>query len=218
MITLYGVAISNYFNKVKLALLHKDIAFEEVLCPPSQEEQMLAISPMGKIPYIKVDDQYITESTAIIEYLEQAYPEAKKLFPENLLEAARAREIISYIDLYFDSQIRRIIGSAFFGAPKNEAAIDEVEVGLKKAVDALKKIITFKPYINSEEIGIVDYSAITTMTLTSATMLALGRTDPLTEIDGLADYYKLVHEDSNVKSVEASKQQALEQFMQRSAE
>ena len=71
MITLYGVPISNYFNKVKLALLHKGLAFDEVMCPPSQDDEMLAVSPMGKIPYIKVDENYITESTAIIEYLEQ---------------------------------------------------------------------------------------------------------------------------------------------------
>ena len=34
MITLYGSAISNYYNKIKLALMEKEIAFrEEPSCP-----------------------------------------------------------------------------------------------------------------------------------------------------------------------------------------
>ncbi|MCP4273453.1 MAG: glutathione S-transferase family protein, partial [Gammaproteobacteria bacterium] len=52
MITLYGMALSNYFNKVKLALHHTEIDFNEVIVFPNQEADFLERSPMGKVPFI----------------------------------------------------------------------------------------------------------------------------------------------------------------------
>ena len=49
MIKLYGVSVSNFYNKVKLSLLEKNIAFTEVEMGPSEEESLLSRSPMGKI-------------------------------------------------------------------------------------------------------------------------------------------------------------------------
>ena len=47
MIKLYGAPLSNYYNMVKVALLEKGLAFEEVLTPPSQDAGYLAKRPMG---------------------------------------------------------------------------------------------------------------------------------------------------------------------------
>lgn len=79
MITLYGGAISNYYNKIKLALMEKGIAFLEELVLPSQDEAILKLSSLGKIPYIKSDDGYLSESQAILEYLEDAFPPIRSI-------------------------------------------------------------------------------------------------------------------------------------------
>lgn len=75
MITLHGFAVSNYYNKVKLALLEKGIDFREEWVLPSQEESELRRSPLGKIPFIETEQGLVSESQAIVEYLEDAYPE-----------------------------------------------------------------------------------------------------------------------------------------------
>jgi len=75
MITLYGVAISNYYNKIKWAMMEKEIAFLEEFVAPGQTDAVLKRSPLGKIPFIKTADGYISESQAILEYLEDSYPE-----------------------------------------------------------------------------------------------------------------------------------------------
>jgi glutathione S-transferase len=80
MVTLYGSAISNYYNKIKLALMEKEIAFLEELVVPSQDEAMLKLSPLGKIPFIKSNDGYLSESQAILEYLEDTFP-VNPLYP-----------------------------------------------------------------------------------------------------------------------------------------
>ena len=52
-ITLCGFAVSNYYNKVKLSLLEKGVPFSEALVYPSQSEEMLSESPMGKVPFLR---------------------------------------------------------------------------------------------------------------------------------------------------------------------
>ena len=50
MLTLCGFSASNYYNKVKLALLEKGVPFQEQLAWVGQTD--LAASPLGKVPYL----------------------------------------------------------------------------------------------------------------------------------------------------------------------
>jgi glutathione S-transferase len=71
MITLYGLTLSNYYSKVKLVLLEKGLPFTEERVPTqSADAAVLAASPLGKIPFIRVDGQTLCESQVIVEYLE----------------------------------------------------------------------------------------------------------------------------------------------------
>ena len=98
MLKLHGFAISNYYNIVKHAMMIKGIAFEEVFAPPSQEPEMLANSPMGKVPFLETESGILTEASVILEYLEEAYPEVP-LYPADAFERARVKQIIKTIEL-----------------------------------------------------------------------------------------------------------------------
>ena len=53
-LTLCGFPISNYYNKVKLALLEKNVAFaEETVMTKSTDEAVLGASPLAKIPFLR---------------------------------------------------------------------------------------------------------------------------------------------------------------------
>ena len=86
MIKLYGLKMSNYYSLTKALLIEKDLAFEEIKAPPSQSEDYLARSPMGKMPSIEVDGQFLSESIAIFNYLEQLSP---GLLPSDPFAAAK---------------------------------------------------------------------------------------------------------------------------------
>ena len=48
MLVLHGSVISNYYNKVKLALLEKGVPFEEAYAAThSSDEAILSASPLG---------------------------------------------------------------------------------------------------------------------------------------------------------------------------
>jgi len=93
MLKLGGFAVSNYYNKVKVALLEKGVPFEEELRMTSQETEMLRRSPMGKVPYLDIDGQHLCESQVICEYLEEQYPQTP-LYPKDALARARVRSSV----------------------------------------------------------------------------------------------------------------------------
>src|SRR5215208_758621 len=70
MLRLHGFPVSNYTNMAHLALLEKGVPFEYVLTYPDQSAAFLTKSPRGKVPFLETTEGYISEASAIIEYLE----------------------------------------------------------------------------------------------------------------------------------------------------
>jgi Glutathione S-transferase, N-terminal domain len=100
MIKLCGSAISNYYNKVKLALLEKGIAFEqEQVTTGSKDEAVLSCSPLGKVPFIRTPQGALCESEAIMGYLEAIAPNPP-LLPADPYAAAKVRELSIFVDLH----------------------------------------------------------------------------------------------------------------------
>src|SRR3954451_3070443 len=122
MMKLCGFPISNYYNKVRIAMLEKGVPFEiDPACRPSQEEAFLSRSPMGKVPFLELDGgAQLTESQVICEYLEDAYPH-KPLYPRDAIERAKVRELITIMELHMELVARRLYGQVFFGKPVDEA-------------------------------------------------------------------------------------------------
>jgi glutathione S-transferase len=158
MITLYGIAISNYYNKVKLALLEKEIPFVEDALPPGQSDAVLKRSPLGKIPFIKTPDGYLSESQAILEYLEDAYPE-HPLYPANAFERAKCREFIQHIELNVELIARRLYGEAIFGGKASQETKDEVLTKVEAGLTGLARLSGFSPYVLGDNFSAADVVA-----------------------------------------------------------
>ena len=118
MLKLGGFAVSNYYNKVKIALLEKGVPFEEDLVYTSQKEEMLKRSPMGKVPFIETPAGSLCESQVICDYLEDAYP-AHPLYPADPFARAKVRELCIYIDMHVELVTRELYYQVFFGGAKN---------------------------------------------------------------------------------------------------
>ncbi len=146
MITLCGFGVSNYYNKLKLIMLEKDISFEEKLVYPWQQELLGQSSPLGKIPYIETGNGSLSESQVILDYLEDLYPELP-MFPLDLFQRAKCRELIQHLELNCEWVARRLYKESFFGGSvSNETKLD-VKYRLTKGLEAVTKISKFSPYI-----------------------------------------------------------------------
>lgn len=95
MITLYSGPLSLFSRKVEIALREKNLAFERIMVPFNQttgydpkHPEVVAINPKQQVPVLNDDGIVLYDSTVILEYLEDAYPEPP-LLP--LCPGARAR-------------------------------------------------------------------------------------------------------------------------------
>jgi glutathione S-transferase len=194
MLRLCGFHVSNYHNKVRLALLEKGVQFEEdPTCRPSQKDEFLARSPLGKVPFIEVDGGVLTESQVICEYLEDVHP-AKPLYPSDPLERAKVRELIHYIELHMELVARRLYREVFFGGKVSDETKKEVERDLAKGVRGFAARARFEPYIAGKALTLADCSAYVHLPLVSlASKLAFGR-DFLEGLPQVKPYIKMLGE------------------------
>jgi len=202
MMKLCGFPISNYYNKVHIAMLEKGLPFElDAECKPSQKDEFLARTPMGKVPFLELDGgAQLSESQVICEYLEEAYPQ-KPLYPRDPLERARVRELITILELHMELQARRLYGQVFFGRPPDEALKDAVEKDLVKGIRAFRMRAKFDPYVAGSELTLADCAAGVHLTLISlATRLAYGH-DLLESMPQVKPYLKMIGERPAFKKV-----------------
>jgi glutathione S-transferase len=194
MLKLCGFHISNYHNKVRIALLEKGLPFEEdPSCAPCQEEEFLARTPMGKVPFLELDGTTLAESQVICEYLEEICPQ-KPLYPRDPLARAKVRELIVLIELHVELVARRLYGQVFFGKPTTEEVKQSVEKDLAKGIRAVRARAKFDPYIAGGELTLADCAAFVSLPLVSlATKHAYGR-DFLEEIAQLKPYLRMLGE------------------------
>ncbi len=195
MLKLCGFHVSNYHNKVRLALLEKGVPFDEdAACRPSQKDEFLARSPMGKVPFLELDGgRRLSESQAICEYLEDAYPQ-KPLLPRDPFARAKVRELVLHLELHIELVARRLYRQVFFKGTISDETRQAVEKELAKGIRTLQQLVKFDPYIAGAELTLADCAAFVHLPLVSlATKLAYGR-DCLEDIAPLKPYLKMLGE------------------------
>jgi len=187
MLTLHGFALSNYYNKVKLALLEKGLAFEEqYVGVKDKDEALLAASPLGKIPYLTTEQGCLCESQAILEYLEAAHPQPP-LLPADPFEAAKVRELVTFIDWHLEMAARQLYPSAFFGAaPLSEANAARIRREIEQKIDGLKRLLKLAPYAAGDRFTMADCAAFASLPLVGMATKAIYGEDLL--LAGGVDY------------------------------
>ena len=209
MLTLCGFAASNYYNKVKLALLEKGVAFQEELAWVGQTDP--AASPLGKVPYLKTDEGPLSESTVLLEYIEARYP-AHPLLPADPYAAAKVRELLRYIELHLELVARNLYPEAFFGGKISDSTKEKTAQQLEKNVAAFAKLAKFSPFIAGDTFTLADCAAVVHLPLVSgATKVLYGR-DFLADLP-VRDHLKRMGERPFVQQVNADRKANTELMM-----
>ncbi len=104
-LTLYADAsfTSPWVFHAMVALDEKELAYEVVATalpiPEPLRSQAIAKAVLGKVPLLVHGELWLTESLAISEYLAETFPTPghPRLFPADLGERARARQVMSWL-------------------------------------------------------------------------------------------------------------------------
>ncbi len=209
MITLCGFPVSNYYNKVKLALLEKSVPFTEASVPTkSTDEAVLSASPLAKIPFIRTPQGALCESQAILEYIEAAHP-SPPLLPSEPFAAAKVRELCIFIDLHLELVARELYAQAFFGGTLSESSQARVRKQLEKNIPAFKRLARFAPYVAGDAFTLADCAAFASLPLVGlATKAVYGEDLLLAAGVDYKPYIKFIGERPSAQKVLADRKAA----------
>jgi glutathione S-transferase/RNA polymerase-associated protein len=164
---LYEHPLSPYAQKCKIALREKGIPFEARLpvgigSGSVPEEEFRQASPRGEVPALVDGGVRIFDSTIILEYIEDRWPEPP-MRPERPEERARVRMLEDVMDTQYEPINWGLGEVSFFGRAKGERAREITRrAGDQVAVwhRYLERQLGSRTWFNGERFGWGDLSVV----------------------------------------------------------
>ncbi|MFI5305777.1 MAG: glutathione S-transferase family protein [Polyangiales bacterium] len=162
MITVLDIPLSPYAQKVKLSLLEKGIAFEtrvpNVLEP---DAEFRAQSPRLEVPALIDGDFAIFDSSVIVEYVEERWPEPA-LLPATPRERARVRMLEEVCDTAYDAVNWGMAEISVFRRAEGATAeriLQKAREQVARLNARIERDFEGRPWLNGERFGFGDIAA-----------------------------------------------------------
>jgi len=143
---LYSGPLSLFTAKVRIALAEKRIAYQRVEVGWSLDQRyephhpdVVRLNPRRQVPVLVDGDTVVCDSTVILEYLEDAYPDPP-LLPRDAAGRARARRLEADADERLFPHVWPLIETTFYAsAAVGRAGADAARVGVAAYYEALER-------------------------------------------------------------------------------
>ncbi|WP_449430615.1 glutathione S-transferase [Pseudomonas putida] len=214
MLKLHGFSVSNYYNMVKLALLEKGLAFEEVSLFAGQTPEVLAVSPRGKVPVLETEHGFLSETSVILDYIEQTQG-GKALLPADPFAQAKVRELLKEIELYIELPARTCYAEAFFGAAVEPLIKERARAELLAGFATLKRNGRFAPYVAGEQLTLADLKFCFSVDLACAVGKKVLNIDFLEDFPQARALLQLLGDNPHMARIVADKEAAMPAFLEK---
>lgn len=162
---LYHFALSPFCRKVRLVLAEKKIEVELI------EErywergpEFLRRNPAGKVPVLKMDTTLLSDSQAIVEFLEELHPDPA-LLPQDPRARAEARRLVGWFDDKFHHEVtsklvyERVNKKVMRGGYPDGRAIKEGAAAIKQHLDYMTWLLDHRRWLAGDRMTLADFSA-----------------------------------------------------------
>ncbi|WP_439485911.1 glutathione S-transferase family protein [Blastomonas fulva] len=211
-VRLLGYPVSNYVNIVRAALIEKQIDHDFVLTRASQDSDFLAISPLGKIPVLETSEGALTETTAILDYLDDAFP-ATTLRPADPFACAQARQLINIVQLYVEAQVRQLFAGVFMGGVNAEVTEAGVRTMLDRSTATLGQLLKPDPFLLGGRPGQADLFVFYNLDIADrVTRFVYGRSI-IDEIGGLQLWIEAMSDRDSTRTIMADFEQCFAEYL-----
>ncbi|HEY2358559.1 MAG TPA: glutathione S-transferase family protein [Phenylobacterium sp.] len=185
-LTLYYHPLSSYCWKALIALYEADVAFEPRMVnlgDPADRAAFAAVWPLAKFPVLRDDERgrTVPESTIVIEYLAQNYPQAASLMPADPDLAWQTRLRDRLFDNYIHDSLQRVVADRL--RPEGERdplAVDRFRAQIRGGYDLVQPMGTAQ-WAMGESFTLADCAAMPALFYADHAV-------PLKEWPGLAAY------------------------------
>jgi glutathione S-transferase len=153
-VALLGDARSTYTRTARMGLAEKGVKHTLESCGPSSP-QVAEAHPFARIPVFRDGDVRLFETSAILRYVEEAFP-GPTLLPRNIRDRGIAEQWVSAINSYmYDAMVRRYVLQYVF--KKNDrAVIDAAVKEMEQQLGALERAYT-RPFLAGQQPTLPDY-------------------------------------------------------------
>ena len=167
---LYSGPLSLFTAKVRIALAEKELAVDRVEVGWTLQDRYLphhpevvALNPKGQVPVLVDGDVVVTDSTRILEYLEDRCP-TPPLFPADPAGRARARQLEAWADEDLFPTVWTFIEEAFYPAEQAAEGRDAERLETARRELAahhalLDKELTSREWLAGDRFGVADIGA-----------------------------------------------------------
>lgn len=128
---LYSGPLSLFTAKVRIALDEKNVPYERIEVGWSLAKRyephhpdVVALNPKKQVPVLVDGDVVVYDSTLILEYLEERFPEPP-LYPSELALRARCRQLEAAADEIVFPAVWELINGGFYPAAAGDTAAAE---------------------------------------------------------------------------------------------
>lgn len=171
---------SPYVWNVMLALEYKGLSYDLKLIDFADSSQRspeyLQLNPRGKVPTLIDGDEVITESLAIVTYLESKYPEPA-LFGADSLAKARIMEAMSQLLVYLEPVGMQIPFTVFW-RPWDESGQNAIRRAIKNSLPEMQRIehaLGEQDFLVASGITAVDFRLYPVLSLIWRALMIAGR-------------------------------------------
>ncbi|MEO8557792.1 MAG: glutathione S-transferase family protein [Rhodospirillales bacterium] len=141
----YYASGSPYAWRVWLALEYKSATYEQHVLSfdagDLETPTFAKLNPRQKVPVLKDGKFVLTESSAIVEYVEERWPQVPRLFSLDVQQRARQRQLIREIDGYIAPAVEHLAEAVIYAPPeqRTEAAIGAAIAALQTELSRWEK-------------------------------------------------------------------------------
>lgn len=172
---LYANDVSGYCCKVRIVLARKGIGFKDRAPPDGYGSAAYrAIVPAGTIPGLVHGDLVLSESEAIVEYLDEAWP-SPPLLPGGPAARARLRQLSRFHDSRLEPPLRALFAHVAPSGRDDAAAAASLALYTKR-LEELAAIAVPAPLLAGAELTLADCGYPATFMLGRGMAAAFGRT------------------------------------------
>ena len=159
MITVLDIPLSPYAQKVKLALLEKQIPFEVKLADVDAPDARARMeNPRAEVPVLFDGSVRVFQSSIILQYIEDRWPEPA-LLPAEPAERARVRILQEICDTVYDAVNWGMIEILAFKRAEGALADSILARAREQVRDLnarLERELEVRPFFNGESVGFGD--------------------------------------------------------------
>jgi glutathione S-transferase len=158
---LYGALISPFVRKVAVVLAEKGLDYERRRGGPGvTDAEFLSVSPFAKIPVIDDSGFILSDSTAIVCYLDAKYPEPS-LIPQDAESYGRAIWLDEFADTIFAEAglkilFNRLVGPKLLKTGGDEALALQGEAELPRSFDYIENQVPDTGWLLGDHFSIAD--------------------------------------------------------------